>query len=112
MLRAHKKKLELVKLKGVGCGTAYTTVYKLLSSSYMRLPTIEEGITCDPFRFIAYVITGVESKGFTQFSSEAFVWWVEGGGSSQWRRRNPTSSSNDPLVWLEVEGTGLTVQGG
>ena len=48
----------------------------MLSSEVERLLLVEEGITCDPFRFIKFVITGVPSQAFMAFDTESFDWWI------------------------------------
>ena len=60
------------------------TFNSILSSSVKRLHIVEEGLTCDPMRWLTWLETGVPTKGFIPFSKEALSWWVKAGCKAPW----------------------------
>ena len=65
----------------------FDTFNSMLSSSVKCLPIVEEGLTCDPMRWLTWLETGVPTKGFIPFSKEALSWWVKAGCKAPWLKQ-------------------------
>ena len=59
----------------------------LLSSSIERLAITEEGLTCDPMRWLQWLETGVVPKGFTKFTAADLEWWIQAKCKAPWLRK-------------------------